>query len=97
VDRKNKGPKWIGKIKGQNAGWRATGTWGLLLYRQLGRTRFWRGFGRLGIALLGSLAGGILGILGPEPWAVDTGILAPLALFALLAFLLRGRGRTSGA
>jgi hypothetical protein len=37
------------------------------------------------LALLGSLAGGILGILLPEPWGVDAGIILPLLLFLGLA------------
>jgi hypothetical protein len=41
------------------------------------------------LALLGALVGGLLGILGPEPWSIDAGVLVPLAAFVLLAALGR--------
>jgi len=61
------------------------GPGGCLLHRRLGPPRFWVAFRRLCLALLGSLLGGILGILGPEPWSVPMGILMPLLLFGVLA------------
>lgn len=70
---------------------------GLYLHRRLGADRFWSGFRWFCLALLGSLAGGILGILGPEPWSVPAGILAPLALFALIAGFSRSAGGGSRA
>lgn len=66
-----------------------SGSCGLYLYHRLGKSRFWAGFMWFGLALLGSFIGGILGILGPEPWSVDAGILIPLVLFLMLA--LSGR------
>ena len=63
------------------------GTSGVLLHLRLGRDRFWRGFRRFALALLGSLAAGILGILLPEPWGIDLGVLAPLLLFLVLALV----------
>jgi hypothetical protein len=63
----------------------ACGGMGLFLHGRLGGDRFWPAFRKLGLALAGSLVGGMLGILGPEPWAVDAGIAAPLVLFFLLA------------
>ena len=65
------------------------GTCGCFLYQRLGPPRFWPAFGRFCLALLGSLAGGLLGILGPGNWGVDLGILVPLLIFAILA--ARGR------
>jgi len=70
---------------------------GLFLHRRLGADRFWSGFRWFALALLGSLAGGLLGILGPEPWSVPAGILAPLALFLLLACFSRSAGGGSRA
>lgn len=67
----------------------ACGAAGLHLHHRLGKTRFWPAFGKFGLALLGSLFGGILGILGPEPWAVDAGILLPILVFVILASLGR--------
>ena len=58
---------------------------GAWLHWRLGPERFWRGFRMFSLALLGSLAGGILGILLPEPWGVDAGIILPLLLFLGLA------------
>lgn len=52
---------------------------------RLGPERFWPAFGLLGFALLGSLLGGILGILGPGNWGVDIGVLTPLLIFAALS------------
>jgi hypothetical protein len=66
-----------------------SGTVGLYLHQRLGAPRFWVGFRWFGLALLGSFLGGIAGILGPEPWAVDAGILIPLVLF--FAFARAGR------
>lgn len=66
-----------------------SGCSGLYLYHRIGKARFWSGFRWFGLALLGSFVGGILGILGPEPWSVDAGILLPLFLFLILA--LSGR------
>jgi hypothetical protein len=66
-----------------------TGAAGLCLHQRLGASRFWAGFRWFGLALLGAFLGGIVGILGPEPWAVDAGILIPLVLF--LGFALAGR------
>ena len=60
---------------------------GLALYHRLGKARFWPAFGWFALALLGAFAGGILGLLGPDPWGVDLGILAPLLLFLVLALL----------
>ena len=82
------------------AGWGGAlllGGLGLYLHRRLGADRFWSGFRWFCLALLGSLAGGILGILGPEPWSVPAGILAPLALFALMAGFSRSAGGGSRA
>ena len=67
----------------------ACGTTGAILYRRLGKTRFWQAFAKLFLALLGSLFGGLLGMLGPEPWAVDAGILVPILLFIVLAAMGR--------
>lgn len=64
------------------------GCLGTALYLHFGKARFWPVFGGFALALLGSFIGGILGILGPEPWSVDAGILLPLLLF--LAFRHRG-------
>ncbi|MDR3682923.1 MAG: hypothetical protein P4L11_04260 [Geothrix sp.] len=66
-----------------------TGLLGTGLYHRLGRARFWPLFGWFALALLGSFVGGILGILGPEPWSIDAGILVPPVLFLILA--LSGR------
>lgn len=68
----------------------AAGTLGTALYLHFGKARFWPVFGGFALALLGSFIGGILGILGPEPWSVDAGILLPLLLFLVLAFRHRG-------
>jgi uncharacterized membrane protein YeaQ/YmgE (transglycosylase-associated protein family) len=62
---------------------------GAWLHRHLGPTRFWNGFKVFFVALLGSLAGGILGILLPEPWGIDAGVALPLLVFLVLA--LTGR------
>ena len=66
-----------------------TGILGTFLYQQLGRAQFWPAFGWFTLALLGSFIGGILELLGPEPWAIDAGILIPMVLFLILA--LSGR------
>lgn len=63
----------------------AGGMVGCLLHLRLGHARFWPAFGRFCLALVGSLFGGMFGILGPGNWGVDIGILAPLLLFAILA------------
>jgi hypothetical protein len=70
-----------------------TGLLGLVLYHRLGKARFWPLSRRFALALLGSFLGGILGILGPEPWSIDAGLLVPLGLF--LALALSGRLRSS--
>jgi hypothetical protein len=57
---------------------------GCLLHHHLGPSRFWSFFGRLCLALLGSLVGGLLGILLLGSWGVTLGVLVPLLLFALL-------------
>jgi len=62
---------------------------GCLWHHRLGASRFWVAFRRFGLALLGSFIGGILGILGPEPWGIPLGILLPLLAFAILAILGR--------
>jgi len=49
------------------------------------RANFWPACRRLAYALLGSLAGGILGLLAPGTWGVAVGILVPLGIFAALA------------
>jgi len=67
----------------------AAGLLGTALYLHLGKARFWPGFGVFALALLGSFLGGILGILGPDPWGVDAGILLPLILFLILALMGR--------
>ena len=61
------------------------GVGGIYLHQRFGESRFWAGFKWFGLALLGSFVGGILGILGPEPWSVNAGILIPLFLFLALA------------
>jgi len=63
----------------------AGGLAGCLLYWRLGARRFWTAFRRLGLALLGSFLGGILGLLGPEKWGVTLGVLVPLLVFAIFA------------
>lgn len=60
------------------------GVVGCLLHHRLGPIRFWPSFGRFCLALVGSLFGGMLGILGPENWGVGIGILIPLLVFAIL-------------
>jgi MFS family permease len=65
------------------------GVCGDLLHHRLGPARFWPAFGLFCLALLGSLFGGMLGILGPGNWGVDLGILLPILVFAILA--ARGR------
>lgn len=65
------------------------GLLGTALYLHLGKTRFWPAFRRFALASLGAFFGGILGILGPDPWGVDAGILLPLAVFLALALLGR--------
>jgi len=52
---------------------------------RLGPDRFRPAFGSFVLALLGSLLGGILGILGPGNWGVDIGVLTPLLVFAILS------------
>jgi hypothetical protein len=66
-----------------------TGFLGTGLYHRLGKARFWPLFGWFALSLLGSFLGGILGILGPEPWSIDAGILIPLVLFLILAVTCR--------
>ena len=61
------------------------GSAGCLLHHRLGPARFWPACRRLAYALLGSLAGGLLGLLAPGTWGVPAGILIPLGLFAALA------------
>ncbi len=78
------GENWAGGVAGG-----LTGFLGTVLHHRLGRARFWPLFGRFALSLLGSFLGGILGILGPEPWSIDAGVLIPLVLFLLLA--LSGR------
>ena len=78
------GEDWAGGVAGALMGCLGTG-----LYHRLGKARFWPIFGWFALALLGSFLGGILGILGPEPWSIDAGILIPLVLFLTLA--LSGR------
>ncbi|WP_257310479.1 hypothetical protein [Geothrix fuzhouensis] len=65
------------------------GLLGTALYLHLGKTRFWPGFRRFALASLGAFFGGIIGILGPDPWGVDAGILLPLVVFLVLALLGR--------
>jgi len=60
----------------------AAGAW---LRLRLGPGRYWIAFGRLALALAGSLLFGLIGILGPGNWGVDLGILLPLLVFAILA------------
>ncbi|MDP2875714.1 MAG: hypothetical protein Q8O00_05975 [Holophaga sp.] len=62
---------------------------GCWLHQRLGAFRFWVAFRRFCLALLGSLMGGILGILGPEPWGISFGILVPLLVFVVLAAMGR--------
>jgi len=73
------------------------GAAGTLLYLKLGKERYWRGFAWFALALLGSLAGGILGILLPEPWDIDLGVMAQLALFVVLVLVVRARSRRQSA
>jgi hypothetical protein len=80
----SKAEAWISLSSGA-----ISGVSGLWLYQRLGKTRFWSGFKWFGLALLGSFIGGIVGILGPEPWSIDAGIVIPLGVFLLLA--LTGR------
>lgn len=61
------------------------GLFGGFLHHRLGPARFWPAFGLFCLTLLGSFLGGILGILGPENWGVDIGIMIPLLIFAILA------------
>ncbi len=84
-----RGENLAGGIAGGLAGFLGTG-----LYHRLGKARFWPVFGWFALSLLGSFMGTILGILGPEPWSVDAGILIPLVLFLALALALSGRIRT---
>jgi hypothetical protein len=65
------------------------GLFGTALYLRLGKPRFWPAFGWFALASLGAFLGGIVGILGPDPWGVDAGILLPMALFLALALLGR--------
>jgi hypothetical protein len=74
------GENWAGGVAGGLTGFLGTG-----LFHRLGKARFWPLFGWFALSLLGSFIGGILGILGPEPWSVDAGILIPLILFLILA------------
>ena len=67
----------------------AGGMGGCLLHQRLGPTRFWPSFGRFCLALVGSLFGGMFGILGPGNWGVSIGILLPLLIFAILAAIGR--------
>jgi hypothetical protein len=60
------------------------GAGGCLLYHRLGAERFWIFFGRLCLALVGSLFGGFFGILVPGNWGVDLGVLVPLLVFLIL-------------
>lgn len=60
------------------------GAGGCLLHHRLGAGRFWLVFGRLCLALVASLFGGLLGILIPGNWGVDLGVLAPLLVFGVL-------------
>jgi hypothetical protein len=60
----------------------AAGAW---LHLRLGPGRYWTAFGRLALALAGSLLFGLFGILGPGNWGVDLGIAVPLLVFAILA------------
>lgn len=75
-----RGEDWAAALAGGLAGLA-----GLVLGRWMGAPRFWRLFGWFALALLGAFLGGILGLLGPEPWGVDVGVLAPLVAFAALA------------
>ena len=67
----------------------AGGAAGSLLFHHLGSARFWPAFGWFCLALLGSLFGGILGLLGPGSWWTDAGILVPLLIFTVLAAMGR--------
>lgn len=60
----------------------AAGAW---LRVRLGPGRYWIAFGRLALALAGSLLFGLFGILVPGNWGVDLGIMVPLLVFAILA------------
>ncbi|WP_243319760.1 hypothetical protein [Geothrix sp. SG200] len=85
-----RGEDWAAGLAGGLAG-----LTGVVLGRWMGGPRFWRLFGWFSLALLGAFVGGILGLLGPEPWGVDVGVLAPLAAFAALAASGRFRSRVS--
>jgi len=78
------GADLVGGVAGGVAGLLGSG-----LYHHLGKARFWPLFGWFALSLLGSFVGAILGILGPEPWSIDAGVLIPLVLFLILA--LSGR------
>jgi len=82
------GENWAGGVAGGLTGFLGTG-----LYHRFGKARFWPLFGWFALSLLGSFMGGILGILGPEPWSVDAGILIPLVLFLILALSGRMQAR----
>lgn len=65
----------------------AGGVTGCLLFHHLGPARFWPAFGVFCLTLLGSLLGGILGLLGTSAWWTDVGVLLPILVYMVLAWM----------